>query len=46
MEREHLLVLAASHVRLESILVAADHVTELTVVVAQFALFWDALLLL
>ena len=39
-------MLASSHVGLESVLVAADHITELTIVVARFALFRDTLLLL
>lgn len=39
-------MLASSHVGLESVLVAADYVAQLTVVVTQFALLRDALLLL
>ena len=39
-------MLAAPHVGLECVLVAAYHVAELTIVVARFALFRDCLLLL
>lgn len=39
-------MLASSHMGLESVLVAADNVTQLTVVVTRFALLRDALLLL
>ena len=46
MQRENLLVLAATHVGLKCVPIAAYHVTQLTVVVSHLAFLWDILLLL